>query len=126
MLIPAPNGINVALFDMNRINEYREEIGELLDQIPVMSENIGVSFDFFKFRTDGVQWTDDPYVMQMLYLLGVVSDQCMSIEVNGNPSIGRINKTKAIVTTIEEDKDGKKRVLEVKVGEQKYHPKENN
>lgn len=126
MLIPLPTGVNTALFDINKINEYHDQIGELLDQIPWMDEHIGVSFDFFGKRSDGVDWTSNIYTMQRLYLLGLVSDQCMAIRVNGIMQIGRINKDKAKVTTIAQLPDGKGRILKQTIGGKEVKPKEDN
>lgn len=126
MLIPLPTGVNIALFDINKINEYHDQIGELLDQIPWMDEHTGVSFDFFERRNDGVEWTFSLYTMQRLYLLGVVSDQCVGVLVNGIISIGRINKDKALVTTMSVSEDGKRRILKQTIGGKEVKPNEDN
>lgn len=44
MLIPLPNGVNIAGFYPDKIVAYSDTISELLDQIPYLSEKTGISF----------------------------------------------------------------------------------
>lgn len=123
-LIPLPSGVNTILFDIDKINEHHDQIGELLDQIPLMDEHTGVSFWFFGRGKDGEKWTNNLYTMQRLYLLGVISDQCVGIPVNGIMQIGRINKDKALVTTIAQCSDGKSLILNQTFGGKEIKPNE--
>ncbi len=90
-LIPFPNGDDTVFFDFEKINEYRDQIGILLDQIPFMGDNNTINFALFGKRKDNTHWTLNLYTMQRLYLLGVASNQCGLLLINGNPSITRLS-----------------------------------
>lgn len=116
LLLSLPSGINVCSFHPKKLRKYKQEIGELLDQIPILSEKTGVSFPMLAHTVDQEVWTNNPYEIQKLYLLGVVTDQLISIPVHGTISIGRIPEEKAVVTLVSQDQEGKKKIIGKRYG----------
>lgn len=43
LLIPLPNGVDTLLFHHDKLEEHKQEIGELLDQVPTLSFKTSVS-----------------------------------------------------------------------------------
>ena len=119
MLIPLPNGINIAGFYPHKIVDYSDTVSELLDQVPYLSEKTGISFPMLGRSKNG-SWSEDIYEIQKLYLLGVVTDQLLALPVNGRIVIGRIPKEKSIVDIVSVDEKGEAKLLAKKLGDQYY------
>ena len=108
LLIPLPSGLNVATFHPEKLKQYSQEIGELLDQVPYLSQKTGISFSMLGRTVDGITWAVNPYEIQKLYLLGVATDQLISISINGAISIGRSPKDKSASSLVSVGEDGNK------------------
>ena len=119
MLIPLPNGINIAGFYPDKIVDYSDTVSELLDQVAYLSEKTGVSFPMLGRSKNG-SWSEDIYEIQKLYLLGVVTDQLLALPVNGRIVIGRIPKEKSMVDIVSVDEKGEAKLLAKKLGDQYY------
>ena len=119
MLIPLPNGINIAGFYPHKIVDYSDTVSELLDQVPYLSEKTGISFPMLGRSKNG-SWSEDIYEIQKLYLLGVVTDQLLALPVNGRIVIGRIPKEKSMVDIVSVDEKGKAKLLAKRLGDQYY------
>lgn len=123
LLLPLPNGENAIGFHPDKLLEYSNTIGELLDQVPYLSCENGISFSMLGYTQEGA-WTQDNYEIQKLYLLGVVTDQLLALPINGKVVIGRIPKTKSIVDIVSVDEKGKSKLLAKKLGEKYFFPKD--
>lgn len=107
LLILLPFGANVVTFHPDKVKQYEQEIGELLDQVPYLSEKTGVSLPILGRTVEGTNWTEDIYEIQSLYLLGAVTDQLLAVPIGDTVTIGRIPKEKAEVTVaVAEEKEG--------------------
>lgn len=104
LLNPLPSGANVITFHPEKLNQYRQEIGELLDQIPYLSQETGITLPMLGHTAEGSIWSENIYVIQKLYLLGVATDQLLSDKNNETPLIYRIPKEKSIHTLVMAEK----------------------
>ena len=119
MLVPLPNGINIAGFYPDKIVDYSDTVSELLDQVPYLSEKTGISFPMLGRSKNG-SWSEDIYEIQKLYLLGVVTDQLLALPTDGRIVIGRIPKEKGVVDIVSVDEKGEAKLLAKKLGDQYY------
>lgn len=60
------------IFSAERINEHKDRIYELIDQIPGV--DYGASFADFGMTKDGREWTNQHWAAEQLMLLGLASD----------------------------------------------------
>ncbi|MCI8588120.1 MAG: hypothetical protein HFG40_00530 [Bacilli bacterium] len=115
LLIPLPNGVDTLLFHHDKLEEHKQEIGELLDQVPTLSFKTPVSLMMLGRTIDKVDWSTDPYEIQQLYLLGAVTDQLVSFSFNGMILIGRITEQQRTVDLVKVS-SGKAKVIERRFG----------
>lgn len=108
LLIPLPSGVNVATFHPEKLKQYKQEISELLDQVPYLSQKVGVSLPMLGRTVEEKDWTKNIYEIQKLYLLGAVTDQLLALPIGNTVTIGRIKEEKATVSLVAaEKKEGK-------------------
>ena len=100
MLAPLPSKVNVATFHPDKLKQYEQEIGELLDQVACLSQETGITLRMLGFTVEGTVWSEDIYVIQKLYLLGVATDQLNSNQKVKPATIYRIPKEKSIVSLV--------------------------
>jgi len=87
------------------LRQYQQEIGELLDQVPYLSQEQGIILPMLGHNLEGITWSENIYIIQELYLLGTATDQLLSHKIGGINIIYRIPKEKFIVSLTELKKE---------------------
>ena len=105
MLVPLPSKVNVATFHPDKLKQYEQEIGELLDEVACLSQEVGITLPMLGSTVEGTVWSKDIYVIQNLYLLGVATDQLNSNQDVKPATIYRISKEKAVINFVTPKKE---------------------